>query len=68
MDKEGKMAIGVEAQTNQALENLKFVVEAGGGSMLSICKTTILLNNIEDFTAVNQIYGECKRGFVNISI
>lgn len=50
---------GAEAQAKQALDNLKHVLEAGGASLESVIKTTILLANMEDFPAVNKIYSEC---------
>ncbi|XP_035445321.1 rutC family protein UK114 isoform X2 [Spodoptera frugiperda] len=49
---------GAEAQARQALENLKHVLEAGGASLLSVVKTTILLARMDDFQAVNQVYAE----------
>lgn len=51
---------GADAQARQALSNLKHVLEAGGASLESVLKTTILLARIEDFQSVNEIYAECK--------
>jgi len=48
----------IETQTRQVCENLKQVIEAGGGTLLNVVKTTIYLTNIEDFQKVNQIYGK----------
>ena len=54
----GKLAEGgIGAQSKQALENLKNVLEAGGASLSDVVKTTVLLNKIEDFPALNAIYG-----------
>ncbi|MFH1074551.1 MAG: RidA family protein [Candidatus Firestonebacteria bacterium] len=47
---------GVEVQTKRVMDNLKAVVEAAGGSMEKIVKTTIYLKNIEDFKFVNVVY------------
>ena len=47
---------GIEAQTERTMGNLKAVLEAGLSSFASVVKTTIYLTNINDFTAVNQIY------------
>lgn len=59
MNPEGKMVSGgAEGQTRQILENLKHVLEAGGASLDSVVKTTILLARMEDFQAVNKVYGE----------
>ncbi|KAL4720143.1 hypothetical protein ACJJTC_019233 [Scirpophaga incertulas] len=49
---------GAEAQTRQALDNLSHVLKAGGASLESVVKTTILLANMDDFQAVNQVYAE----------
>ncbi|XP_034831160.1 2-iminobutanoate/2-iminopropanoate deaminase-like [Maniola hyperantus] len=49
---------GVEAQTRQALDNLKHVLVAGGSSLEAVVKTTILLVNMDDFQVVNQVYAQ----------
>ena len=54
----GKMVPGgIETETKRALENLKAIVTAAGGSMENIVKTTILLADMSDFNVVNEIYG-----------
>lgn len=53
----GEMAgNGIISQTNQALSNLKEVLEAGGSSMDKVIKTTIFLADMDDFVEVNGIY------------
>ncbi len=47
---------GVEEQTVRVLENLKAVLEAAGSSMDQVVKTTIFLQNMADFSKVNEIY------------
>jgi reactive intermediate/imine deaminase len=47
---------GVEAQTEQALKNLKSVVEASGSSVGQVIKTTVFLKSMNDFVTVNGIY------------
>ncbi|KAF8263802.1 Endoribonuclease L-PSP/chorismate mutase-like protein [Lactarius quietus] len=49
---------GVEAQTRQALKNLKNVVEASGSEVGKIAKVTVFLKDMNDFAAVNTIYAE----------
>jgi len=49
---------GVEAQTRQVLENLKAVVEAAGANLSQVLKTTVLLDDIENFKAMNAVYAE----------
>ena len=54
----GKMVPGgIENETKRALENLKAIVTAAGGTMQNIVKTTILLADMSDFSVVNEIYG-----------
>lgn len=47
----------IEAQTRQSLENVKAVLEAAGMTMANVVKTTVLLADIADFAAMNQVYG-----------
>ena len=42
----------------RCLENIKAIVEAAGGSMNDIVKTTIYLADITDFGAVNEVYAK----------
>ena len=48
----------VKTQTKQVCENLKAVLNASGANISNVVKTTIFLADINDFTAVNEIYGE----------
>lgn len=50
---------GIKAQTKQALDNLQHILVAGGASLQSVVKTTILLANLGDFDAFNKVYAEC---------
>ncbi|KOB63624.1 Ubiquitin fusion degradation protein 1-like protein [Operophtera brumata] len=62
LDAEAQLVCGgAEAQTKQALVNLRHVLEAGGASMESVVKTTILLGDMNDFQVVNQVYAEFFR-------
>lgn len=49
---------GVEAETRQALTNLKAILEAAGSDLAYVVKTTIFLRDIQDFTRVNAVYAE----------
>jgi 2-iminobutanoate/2-iminopropanoate deaminase len=46
----------VETQTHQVMKNLHYVLEAGGAKMTDVIKTTIFLADMDDFSAVNEIY------------
>ena len=58
----GVLPEGIEAQTKQALENLKAVVEAAGLTLGNVVKTTVFLPDINDFATVNKIYAEYFTG------
>ncbi|HHF2974822.1 TPA: RidA family protein [Vibrio diabolicus] len=49
---------GISAQSHQSLTNLKYVLEAGGGSIDTVLKTTCYLSNINDFAEFNKVYAE----------
>ena len=54
---EGIMLDGdVKVQCVQVLANLKAVLEAAGSSLDKVIKTTIFLDNMDDFAAVNELY------------
>ena len=52
----GKMAEGIEAQTRQSLDNLGHILREAGMDYSNVVKTTVLLDNIADFAAMNAIY------------
>jgi 2-iminobutanoate/2-iminopropanoate deaminase len=47
---------GVVEQTIRVLENVNAVLTAAGLSMEHVVKTTVFLKNMEDFTAMNEVY------------
>lgn len=49
---------GVEAETRQALTNLKNVLEASGSSLEHVVKTLVFLKDMADFPKMNAIYTE----------
>lgn len=48
----------IETQTRQVLSNLQAIIEAAGGSLQQVVKTTVFLKNLDDFVAMNQVYAE----------
>ncbi|XP_031551664.1 2-iminobutanoate/2-iminopropanoate deaminase-like isoform X1 [Actinia tenebrosa] len=44
------------SQAKQALTNMGHILEAGGSAFNKVVKTTVLLGNINDFQAVNEVY------------
>lgn len=55
---EGKLADGFEAQTRQALENLKAILEEGGSSLNKVMAVDVFVTDMGKFTILNNIYGE----------
>jgi 2-iminobutanoate/2-iminopropanoate deaminase len=48
---------GIAEQTHQVLKNLGAVLAAGGASYAQAVKTTVYLQDMADFTAMNEVYG-----------
>ena len=49
---------GLEAQTRQVLTNLKSVLESADSGLNYVVKTTVFLQNMSDFAAMNAVYAE----------
>ena len=49
---------GIEAQTRQVLTNLKYVLEAADSGLNFVVKTTVFLQSMDDFAAMNGVYAE----------
>ncbi|BBO99604.1 RidA family protein [Sulfuriferula nivalis] len=47
---------GIEVQTQQVFDNLRAVIEAAGGSLGEVVKTTVFLKDLQDFAAMNGVY------------
>ncbi|MGX7104036.1 RidA family protein [Globicatella sanguinis] len=55
----GKMVEGgIEKQTHQVFKNIQAVLESEGLTLNNVVKVLVLLADINDFAAVNTIYGE----------
>lgn len=48
----------IRTQTKQSLTNIMNILQCDGLSMDDVVKTTVLLNDIVDFAAMNEVYGE----------
>ncbi|RBI62416.1 RidA family protein [halophilic archaeon] len=48
----------VDEQTRQSLENVRAILESEGASMSDVLKTTVFLDDIDDFEEFNEAYGE----------
>jgi len=49
---------GIEAETHQAIHNLKHVLRSAGLELQSVVKTTVFLKDIHEFSNMNKIYAE----------
>lgn len=58
----GQLPEGIAAQTHQAIKNLDAVLHAAGSDLDHVVKTTVFLDDINDFGAVNEIYAEYFKG------
>ena len=48
---------GIAEQTEQVIRNLAAVLEAAGSGLEHVVKTTVFLADMEDFAAMNEVYG-----------
>ena len=49
---------GIEAETRQALENIRSVLERHGSSMDRVIKCTVMLADMQEWAAMNRVYIE----------
>ena len=49
---------GIVAQTNRTFDNLAAILEAAGSSLADLVKTTVFLQDLADFGAMNEVYKE----------
>ena len=55
----GQMIEGdIAAQTRRVFANLAAVLEAGGRSFADVVRTTVFLADMNDFAAMNEVYGQ----------
>ena len=62
LDENGKMAEGFEAQAEQVLKNMSYVLEANGIGFDKVVKATCFLTDISNFEAFNAIYSKYFTG------
>ena len=54
----GELVTEISKATVQVMANLSAVLEAAGSSLEKVIKTTIFLQDLNDFEKVNEIYGD----------
>ena len=52
----GEMVTEIAAATKQSLENVKAILEVEGATMDNVIKTTVLLRDMNNFVAMNEVY------------
>jgi 2-iminobutanoate/2-iminopropanoate deaminase len=52
------VAGGITEQTTRTFENLKIILETGGSSLANVVKATVFLKDLNDFAAMNAVYGQ----------
>ena len=55
-DPEGQFAMDIETHTKKVMDNVKTLVETGGGTMDSILQLTVYLTKIDDYDGMNKIF------------
>ncbi|WP_141434177.1 RidA family protein [Bacillus sp. 03113] len=59
LTKNGDLIEGdVKDQAHQVFQNLKAVLEEAGSSFESVVKATVFIKDMNDFGAINEVYGE----------
>jgi 2-iminobutanoate/2-iminopropanoate deaminase len=54
----GTLVEGIEKQTEQVLKNMGAILDAAGLSYKNVVKCTVLLENMDNFKAMNEVYGK----------
>ena len=47
---------GITAQTEQVMQNLRAILEEAGSGLERLVKTTVFLQDLDDFAAMNEVY------------
>lgn len=56
---EGQMVTGdIKDQTHQVFRNLQALLETAGASFETVIKATVFIKNMDDFAAINEVYGQ----------
>lgn len=56
---EGQMVTGdIKEQTHQVFKNLQALLESAGASFETVMKATVFIKNMDDFAAINEVYGQ----------
>lgn len=50
---------GIKEQTQQVMQNIEAILSEAGYSFADVVKSTCLLSNMDNFKAMNEVYGRC---------
>lgn len=53
-----EIAVGLEAQAHQVFRNLSALLKAAGTDLSKAVKTTVFIQHMDDFAAINAIYAQ----------
>jgi len=53
---------GVASEAERALKNIGAILEAAGGTFANVVKTTVLLQSMDDFARLNEVYARFFAG------
>ena len=53
-----KVEGGIQEQARQSLNNIKAILNAAGTNMGAVVKTTVFLQDMNDFAAMNEVYAQ----------
>lgn len=54
---DGSIPKGIKAQTQQAIANVSAILNEAGLTLENVVKTTVYLHDMNDFAAMNEVYG-----------
>jgi 2-iminobutanoate/2-iminopropanoate deaminase len=54
----GEIAVGLEAQAHQVFHNVAELLKAAGSDLSKAVKTTVFIQHMDDFAAINAIYAQ----------
>lgn len=53
----GTIGEGITEQTEQSIKNIEAILKEGGYNLSNVVKTTVYLKNMNEFSAMNEVYG-----------
>lgn len=62
--KTGEMPEDIKEQTRQSIENIKAILKEAGASLDNVVKSTVYLDDMANFTPMNEVYAEYFNGGV----